>query len=252
MFTLPAHRHPFRSVAIGLGAVLALGTGAAVASNADLLWSDAEPYAGVAGVDERGLAADALAAQAQQVQGAVAEFFADIPAAVGGSSGGLTGGFTGGSVGGLPGADGSAIDGSGGEGAGAELPEIGGTLATDGYGLPNPAGGDPAGNSGIDLIRGRDLVNVVLSNLQFAGDTVAASGYVPVIELGGICTLRLENPSGQLREIQSFAFADVSTVICSELAMPVSELTPGVWLATLAYESAGSIGASAPQELVVP
>jgi len=232
-------------VATGIGILLVISGGVAVANDIDILGFTEELYSGVGGVDERGFDAEAMQAQ---VQAAVADFFdplgpddpldPEIAASLGG-----------------PGSLAEPLDPDGGEGltdplspdaiAQSENPE--GTQLVIGN-------SNPLNLAAVADADTRELANVVLTYAQLSADgaVVEAAGYVPVLDASGKCIIRLADVSGTVIEQQVESFADAATVICSGFSIPVSELASGIWQVTLGYESDTILGASLPLELLVP
>lgn len=79
---------------------------------------------------------------------------------------------------------------------------------------------------------------------------VLVSGYAPVVETGGICTLTLAR-RGDMSSVQQPATVDATTTICGGLTMDTRQLAAGEWTVTLTYISDESSGISAPRKVDV-
>jgi len=172
---------------IGIGAVIAIGSGVAIADSL-YLRPGVEAYSGVAGIDPRGIAASEELDE--QVEAAVEEF----------------------------------LD-------------------------------SPSAEATIQIDESTELINVILTYVDFAADlqTIEAAGYVPVVEDEGTCILRLTSTTegdGTVEQ-QVAATPDVAGMMCADFSIPVAGLSSGVWQAVLGYESATTVGASLPLEVVV-
>lgn len=95
--------------------------------------------------------------------------------------------------------------------------------------------------------------NVVLTYVSQSNDglLIEASGHIPEIEDGGICTLRLSNDAGDVLEVKNEALANESNTSCRTLIVPTTQLSAGTWEVQLAYESETHLGASESQEVVL-
>lgn len=97
-------------------------------------------------------------------------------------------------------------------------------------------------------------VDVVLAAVEWDADAeeLWAAGWVsPVVEDGGLCSLELTR-QGRTHVVRSPAFADATTTVCGEMAVPAGALTAGTWTAVLRYESGAATGRSAPATVEVP
>lgn len=122
---------------------------------------------------------------------------------------------------------------------------------TDDAAAPSPDASPDPGQSPADP---RARADVVLTYVDWddATRSVQASGYSVPLEEGGTCRLTLTGPDGRTVTAESEALPDVASVACGGLSVPGESLTPGVWRATLAYESSTSVGESDAREVSIP
>ena len=99
----------------------------------------------------------------------------------------------------------------------------------------------------------RRNVDVVITYVDWSGadGVVEAGAYATVVEDPGTCTLKLTS-GGHSATGSIAALTDASTMSCGGLTVPRDRLSSGTWTAVVTYESAASVGASAPVEVVVP
>lgn len=99
----------------------------------------------------------------------------------------------------------------------------------------------------------RRKVDVVVTYVDWsATDSVVEAGaYATVVEEPGSCTLKLTS-GGRSVTGSITALTDASTMSCGGLTVPRDKLSSGTWTAVVIYESATSVGTSAPVEVVVP
>lgn len=72
---------------------------------------------------------------------------------------------------------------------------------------------------------------------------VEVSGYVALVESGGICTLTLKKAGQEVTESKS-ATPDAQTTSCGLISIARSRLAAGDWVATISYKSSTSEGTS--------
>lgn len=99
----------------------------------------------------------------------------------------------------------------------------------------------------------RRTVDVVVTYLDWsASDRVVEAGaYATAVEQPGSCTLTLTS-GGQTVTSSIPALTDASTMSCGGITVPRERLSSGTWTAVVIYESATSVGTSAPIEVVIP
>jgi hypothetical protein len=125
-----------------------------------------------------------------------------------------------------------------------------------------PATDRPAASSAF-LPDGRDAVtdaprrgttDVVLSFATWEEATASldAAGYVsPVVEEGGLCTLRLTEGEDTVT-VTAPAMADATTTVCAGFSVSGERLSAGTWTVQLDYSSTTTEGASQPLSVEVP
>jgi hypothetical protein len=94
-------------------------------------------------------------------------------------------------------------------------------------------------------------VVVTYADWSAADSVVEAGAYATVVEESGSCTLKLTS-GGRSVTGSMTALTDASTMSCGGLTVPRDKLSSGTWTAVVLYESATSVGTSAPVEVVVP
>ncbi|NMM17462.1 MAG: hypothetical protein HHJ14_10105 [Cellulomonas sp.] len=94
-------------------------------------------------------------------------------------------------------------------------------------------------------------VVVTYADWSAADSVVEAGAYATVVEEPGSCTLKLTS-GGRSVTASITALTDASTMSCGGLRVPRDKLSSGTWTAVVIYESATSVGMSAPVEVVVP
>lgn len=76
------------------------------------------------------------------------------------------------------------------------------------------------------------------------GSEFRLNGYVPgIIESTGSCTATLTLGS-KVATMSKSALQNAQDTSCGQMIIPFNQLTPGIWLATLRYESTSSAGSS--------
>ncbi|OIQ93355.1 hypothetical protein GALL_246850 [mine drainage metagenome] len=100
---------------------------------------------------------------------------------------------------------------------------------------------------------GRHPIDVVLTYVDWSASTgvVEAGAYAAVVENAGLCTLTLTS-GGSSVTTSVAALTNASTMSCGGLTVPRDRLASGSWTAVIKYESATSVGSSAPAKVVVP
>jgi hypothetical protein len=96
--------------------------------------------------------------------------------------------------------------------------------------------------------------DVVLSfaTWEEATATLDAAGYVsPVVEEGGLCTLRLSGGGDEIT-LTALGVADASTTVCAGFSVDGERLRAGTWSVRLEYSSPTTEDASQPLSVEVP
>lgn len=104
----------------------------------------------------------------------------------------------------------------------------------------------PAGDG-----RASSTVVITSTNWNKASRNVEVSGYVPVVESDGRCTLALQR-NGLTKTTQSTGNPDASSTSCGRMTIPGSQLSPGRWTAVITYLSKATRAASSPATVEVP
>lgn len=94
-------------------------------------------------------------------------------------------------------------------------------------------------------------LTLTFSGWNPSSSSVEVSGFVPVIEVDGTCTLALTK-SGVTVTTSSAASPDAGSTSCGWLAAPGSQMSSGSWTAVLSYESAANSARSAAVAIEVP
>lgn len=81
--------------------------------------------------------------------------------------------------------------------------------------------------------------------------SVGVSGFVPVVEQDGTCTLELTK-AGSTVAATSTAFPDAGSTSCGWLEVPGAKLSTGSWKAVLSYSSSTNHARSTGVEIEVP
>jgi len=98
----------------------------------------------------------------------------------------------------------------------------------------------------------RHAVNVVVtqSGWDAGSGAIEVAGYAVVIEPEATCTLTVTRGS-LTRAATRQAASDASTTSCGVLSVPAAQLSAGTWTAVLTFDSASSVGVSAPLSIEV-
>ena len=83
------------------------------------------------------------------------------------------------------------------------------------------------------------------------GKDFALNGYVPsVVEVGGSCSVSLKKGS-EIVSNTSGAVVNAQSTSCSQITIPITDLSIGTWEAILTYTSKDYEGSSSPTEVTV-
>ena len=123
-----------------------------------------------------------------------------------------------------------------------------------------PEGGASPSRAPADVTSGAgaggatsDVVEVV-PVLSWAGvddGKVVVDAYVPIVELGGTCSLTLEREATRV-EVSAAAEPDAEVTWCAPLEIAVSDLAAGAWEATVGYSGSSPAGSSVTTTVTVP
>lgn len=113
-----------------------------------------------------------------------------------------------------------------------------------------PGSGGSSSQSGTST-SGKQQVSPVISTHSTSTTTLTVNGYVQgVVEQGGTCTLQLVNGSQTVSRSKP-GVLNATNTSCGRFDIPLSDLSPGTWQATLSYSSSTSEGTSAPQPIII-
>jgi len=113
------------------------------------------------------------------------------------------------------------------------------------------SGGTPAGSLTPGQRSSTTTLTLTFSGWNPSSSSVEVSGFVPVIEVDGTCTLALTK-SGVTVTTSSAASPDAGSTSCGWLAAPGSQMSSGSWTAVLSYKSAANSARSAAVAIEVP
>ncbi|MBO9555488.1 hypothetical protein [Cellulomonas sp.] len=99
--------------------------------------------------------------------------------------------------------------------------------------------------------RKRTTLVVTFGAWNSASGAVEVSGYVPLVEGDGTCTLTLTQGASTVTA-RSTAYPDASSTSCDLLSVPRASLGPGSWQASVDYASSTSLATSTPLIIEVP
>lgn len=100
-------------------------------------------------------------------------------------------------------------------------------------------------------VQNKQSVDVVITTWTQNDGKVKVNGYAAgIVENGGTCTLTLEK-NGQRVTASRPAQPNVSTTTCGQSTIDATELSSGIWQATLSYSSDNYEGTSEPVAIEV-